>query len=281
MIRPRRSVLFLPASNPRAVAKARELACDVVVLDLEDAVAPEAKAAAREAAAAAIAEGFGGREVVLRVNALDTPWGEADLAAAARAAPDAVLAPKVNTAAEVRAYDGGLCTAPPRVRFWAMIETPRAVLELPAIAAEAGATRLDALVLGVNDLGASTRARRTPGREPFAYAMAATVTAARAYGLLAIDGVHNAVEDTEGLEAACRQGRDFGFDGKSLIHPSQIEAANRAFSPSDEEVAWAEAVSAAFADPANAGKGAVRVDGKMAERLHLEEAERILAFRAA
>jgi len=278
MIRPRRSVLFLPASNPRALLKARELACDVVVLDLEDAVAPEAKDEAREAAVAAIADGFGGREVVLRVNALDTPWGEADLAAAVRAAPDAVLAPKVGGADAVRAYDGGLCAAPPSVRFWAMVETPEAVLNAAALAAEAGSTRLDALVLGVNDLSAATRARRTPGREPFFYAMAAVVTAARAYGLLAIDGVHNEVEDAEGLERACRQGRDFGFDGKSLIHPSQIEAANRAFSPSADEVTWAQAVAAAFDDPANAGKGVIRVEGKMAERLHLDEARRVLAL---
>ena len=281
MTRPhlRRSVLFLPASNPRAVAKARELACDVVVLDLEDAVAPEAKEEAREAAVAAIAEGFGHREVVLRVNGPSTPWGEADLLAAVRAAPHAVLAPKVDTADEVRLLNGALCAAPERVRLWAMIETPRAVLNVGEIAAEAASTRLAALVVGLNDLGAATRARPTPGREAFGYALAAAVTAARAYGLLAIDGVHNAPEDEVGFEAVCQQGRDFGFDGKSLIHPRQIGAANRAFSPSQEEFAWAEAVAAAFADPANSGRGAVRVEGKMAEALHLEEARRILGFR--
>ena len=278
MIRPRRSVLYIPASNARALAKAAELACDTVILDLEDAVAPEAKETARLQAVSAMAAGFGDREVVLRVNALDSPWGEADLAAAAQALPDAVLAPKVDDVASLHAYDGGLRAAADKLRLWAMIETPRGVLSLAAVAGEAVVTRLEVLVLGLNDLAAATRARQTLGREPFVYAMSAAVTAARAHGLAVLDGVHGDLDDDAGFEAACRQGRDFGFDGKTLIHPRQIDAANRIFGPSAEETAWARAVVDAFAHPANAGKGVLRLQGRMVERLHLAEAERVLAF---
>jgi citrate lyase subunit beta/citryl-CoA lyase len=280
MTRPLRSVLFLPASNARAIEKARGLACDAVVLDLEDATAPEAKAQARELMTETLAiGGFGARTVVVRVNGLDTEWGEADLKAAAEAGPDAILAPKVTDAESLLAYDRLIAGAPERTRLWAMVETCAAVLNLDALAALSGSTRLAALVPGVNDLSKEMRCK--PGRErmPLVPALALSVTAARAHGLYAIDGVFNALGDASGLQAECAQGRALGFDGKCLIHPDQIETANAAFSPDDAEIAWAKSVVEAFADPANAGKGAIRVGGKMAERLHLAEAERILAFR--
>lgn len=277
---PVRSALYLPASNARALIKARSLACDAVILDLEDAVAPEAKISAREQAAAVLAEGFGDRIVVLRVNGLGTEWGREDLAMAVRAGPDVVLAPKVDDAGAVDAYDAALGAAREALRLWAMIETPAGVLRLPEIAACAGRTRLAGLVMGLNDLALALRARWTPGRAAFTGALQATVLAARANGLLALDAVFNNLEDAAGLDAECRQGRELGFDGKTVIHPRQIETANAAFSPSAEEVAWAETVVQAFADPANAGRGALRVGGAMVERLHLVEAEGLLGRHA-
>jgi citrate lyase subunit beta/citryl-CoA lyase len=191
-----------------------------------------------------------------------------------------VIAPKVESAATLRAYHAALAPAAGRVRLWAMIETPRALLNLPEIAGSAAETRLAGLVVGLNDLALALRARPAPGRTAFAWALQSTVAAARAHDLLVLDAVFNDLEDEAGLEAECRQGRDWGFDGKTLIHPRQIETANRAFSPSDAEIAWAEAVTAAFADPSNADQGVLRVEGGMVERLHLREAERILASRA-
>jgi citrate lyase subunit beta/citryl-CoA lyase len=281
-IRPRRSALYMPTSNPRAVEKARALACDVVILDLEDAVPPEAKDEARAAAVAAVAAGgFGAREVVVRVNALATPWGEADLAAIAGAGPHAVLVPKIAGAADVRAYDRALAQAPPHTRLWAMIETGAAIFALDAIAGQAATTRLCALIMGVNDLAKEMGARQTPGREPFWAALSLAVTAARMHGLVILDGVHNEIEDLASLEAVCRQGADFGFHGKTLIHPSHLEICNRAFTPRAGEVAWARAVIAAFADPANAGKGALKVDGRLAELLHRDQAVRMTALADA
>ena len=277
-MRPVRSALYLPASNARALAKARELPCDAVILDLEDAVAPEAKAAARGQAMAALREGFGARLAMLRVNALDSEWGRADLAAAVDAGPAAVLAPKIEDAASLRSYDAALRAAPASLQLWAMVETPPAVLNLPEIAACREGTRLAGLVVGLNDLALALRAKWAPGRGAFSAALQATVLAARAHGLLALDAVFNDLEDTAGLEAECRQGREMGFDGKTVIHPRQIEAANVAFSPTGAEVAWARAVTAAFRDPANAGRGVLRVEGAMVERLHLQEAERILSL---
>jgi citrate lyase subunit beta / citryl-CoA lyase len=274
--RPRRSVLFVPASNPRALAKARELASDAVVLDLEDSAAPEVKDAAREAARAAVAEGFGGREVVIRCNGLDTPWGAEDLAMAAAAGPDAVLAPKVRSTEDVAAIDAALAAAPARTRIWAMIETPQAVLALAGIAAAAGRARLQALVLGPNDLSAELRLRKSPGRLALHPILSQIVVAARAHGLLALGGAFNAFEDQAGFEAECDEDCAFGFDGKTLIHPRQIEAANRIFSPSPAEIARAEAIIAAFATPEAEGKGAIRLGSEMIERLHLKDAERVL-----
>lgn len=280
--RPRRAALYLPASNPRAVEKARGLDCDVVILDLEDAVLPEAKDDARAAAAAAVrAGGFGRREVVVRVNALETPWGEADLAQIAPAGPDAVLAPKVRDQADVRAYHAALAAAPAATALWVMIETPEAILHLAGVAAAARDTRLAALVMGINDLAREMGARQTPGREAFQAALSLTVMAARSGGLAVLDGVHNEIDDLAALEAMCRQGAAFGFDGKTLIHPSHLDICNRAFTPDADAVARARAVVAAFADPANAGKGALRVDGRLAERLHRDQAVRTIAIADA
>lgn len=271
---PRRSVLYLPASNPRAVEKARTLAADVVILDLEDAVGPDDKAAAREAAVTALAQaGFRAREVGVRINDLATEWGEADLAAMAAAAPAFIVAPKVSSADQAAAFTARL---PEGAALWAMIETPQALFHLDSIAATPG---LAALMLGVNDLAAMLGSGASTEREPLKTAMSLTVAAARAHGLCAIDGVFNALDDEAGFAAECRQGRRYGFDGKSLIHPRQIAAANAAFSPSDEEITWAAAVVAAFEDPANQGRGVIRVNGAMTERLHLTRARDMLALR--
>ncbi len=280
--RPRRSALYMPASNARAVEKARALPCDVVILDLEDAVAPEMKPEARAAAVAAVKTGgFGRREVAIRVNGLSTPWGADDLAAAAEAGPDAIVVPKVNSAADVAAYDAALKTAPAKTMLWAMIETCPAMFALDGIGAASGGARLAAFVMGVNDLAKEMKARQTPGREAFLPFLSLAVAAARAHGLVILDGVHNEIDDLAALEAVCRQGADFGFDGKSLIHPSHLDICNRAFSPPPEEVAWAGAVVAAFANPENEGKGALRVNGRLAEHLHLAEAQRLLSLAAA
>jgi citrate lyase subunit beta/citryl-CoA lyase len=279
--RPRRSALYMPASNARAIEKARSLACDIVILDLEDAVAPEAKPAARDQAVEAVrAGGFGRREVVIRCNGLDTPWGADDLAAAASAGPDAVLAPKISSPADIAACDAALAAAPAHTRLWAMIETCAAVLELKAIAS-ARQGRLGALVVGLNDLAKEMHGRQTPDRGPHVPVLTLTVAAARANGLIALDSVCNALDDADLLERQCRQGAEIGFDGKTLIHPGQLEIANRLFSPEPDEVAWARAVIAAFAAPENAGKGALRVEGRLAERLHLGEAERLVAIDEA
>ncbi len=282
MIRPRRSVLYMPASNPKAIEKARGLDCDAIILDLEDAVAPEAKETARAQAAEAVRSGgFGRREVIVRVNGLETPWGEADLAAVLEAGADAVLVPKVNDAGDVARYDGRLGRAPERTRLWVMIETCRCLFHLEGIAAAARTSRLSAFVMGTNDLAKEMGARQTPGREPFLGALGLSVAAARAHGLVILDGVYNGIDDAEGFERICRQGLDFGFDGKTLIHPNQIETCNRVFTPAAEEVAFARAVIAAFAQPENAGKGAIRVEGRMAERLHLAQAEKLVAVAQA
>ncbi|HVN00797.1 MAG TPA: CoA ester lyase [Caulobacteraceae bacterium] len=280
--RPRRSALYMPASNARAVEKARSLPCDVVILDLEDAVAPEMKPDARAAAVAAVrAGGFGRRELVIRVNGLSTPWGVDDLAAAAAAGPDAILVPKIGSAADVATYDAAVTGAPLKTRLWAMIETCPAVFDLLGIAAASRTSRLTAFVMGINDLAKEMKARQTPGREAFAPFLSMAVAAARTHGLIALDGVHNEIDDLALLEASCRQGAAFGFDGRSLIHPSHLEICNRVYAPPPEEVAWAGAVVEAFAKPENEGRGALRVEGRLAERLHLAEARRLLEVAAA
>jgi citrate lyase subunit beta/citryl-CoA lyase len=274
-IRPRRSVLYMPGANAKALDKARGLPADALIFDLEDAVAPEAKGEARAAVVATLEQGgYGARELVVRVNGLATPWGAEDIPAAVGARPDAVLVPKVSSPADVLAADAALSAAGagPDLALWIMVETPLAVLDIAAIAATAASTRLSCLVMGTNDLAKETRARITPERAPFHYALAASVTAARAHGLNAIDGVFNDIQDTAGFEAICQQGVEFGFDGKTLIHPSQLEPCNRIFAPDAGEVEQARAVIAAFEDPANAGKGVLKVNGRMTELLHRDMA---------
>ena len=277
--RPRRSALYMPAGNPRAIEKARSLACDVVILDLEDSVAPEAKPAARDLAVAATTEGgFGRRELAVRVNGLDTPWGEADLAAvsAGTVRPDAVLAPKVSTPADVAAYAARL---PQGVDLWIMVETCASLFALDRLAASGGS--LSALVVGSNDLVKEMRCRVDAERRPLQAALSLTVAAGRAFGLTVLDGVWNEIADLAGLEVQCRQGVEFGFDGKTLIHPRQVEPCNAVFSPSEASIAWARRVRSAFDLPENAARGALTVDGAMVERLHLAEADRLLALDAA
>lgn len=279
--RPRRSALYLPASNARAIEKARGLPADIVILDLEDAVAPEHKEAAREAALAAVYDGgFGNREVVIRVNGLDTPWGAADLAAIAGSGADAVLVPKISAPDDIATCETALAGAPPSLQLWAMIETCAAVSKLDAIAAMAASTRLSLWVMGTNDLAKEMRARLTPGRTPFQPILTLAVCAARAHGLAILDGVCNEFRDLDLFRAEAEQGLLFGFDGKSLIHPDQIAPCNAVYSPSAEELAWAQAVISVFALPESAGKGAIRVAGKMVELLHLEQAKRLVAVAA-
>ena len=277
--RPRRSVMFVPGSNPRALEKARMLPADGLIFDLEDAVAPEIKDAARASVAAAvIAGGFAPRELILRVNPLDTPWGHADLAVAATLPIDAVLLPKVENTERVRLTIALLDTlgAPPELGVWCMIETPLGVL---AAAEIAGASpRLGALVLGTSDLTTDLHAHETRDRLPLMTALGLVLLAARAHGRAVLDGVHLDLDDAEGFAAACRQGRDLGFDGKTLIHPQQIDPANAAFTPSAEEVARARRIIAAYSQASAAGKGAVRIEGRLVEALHVAEASRTLAL---
>ena len=285
-IRPRRSVLYMPGSNARALEKARSLPADALILDLEDAVAPEAKEAARAQVCAAVkAGGYGRREVVIRVNALDTPWGKADLAAAAGAAPDAVLVPKPGSGADIETAAQALASAgaPDKTRLWAMIETPLAILNVAAIAAAAKrpAARLACFVMGTNDLVKETRADISQSRRPALYWLSAAITAARAYGLDALDGVYNSFKDLDGFRRECLHGRALGFDGKTLIHPDQVAIANEAFAPPEAEVASARRIIAAFDRPENKGKGVITVEGRMVELMHAEMARRTVAIAEA
>ncbi len=284
-IRPRRSVLYMPGSNARAMEKARELPVDAVILDLEDAVAPDAKAKARELIVEALKNGgFGRREVLVRINGLDTAWWLDDLAVAA-AGPDAVLVPKVSAPEQVRQVAKHLTgvRATENVRIWAMMETPLAMLNARDIAAAAldADTRLAGFVMGTNDLAKDTRARILPGRTPMLPWLMICVAAARAFGLDILDGVYNDLGYAEGFAAECAQARDLGFDGKTLIHPQQIAPCNAAFSPNDDEVAWARKIIAAFNQPDNAAKGVIQIDGRMVERLHADMARRTVAIADA
>ncbi|HET9598693.1 MAG TPA: CoA ester lyase [Anaeromyxobacteraceae bacterium] len=278
-VRPRRSALYVPGSNTRALAKARALPADVLLLDLEDAVAPSAKAAAREALVAALAEGgYGDRELVVRVNRADTPWGAEDLAAAARSGAHAVLLPKVESASEVEAAERALesAGAPAGQALWCMIETPCGVL---AAAEIAGASpRLACLVAGTSDLVKDLGARATPGRTEVLPSLALLLLAARAHGLAALDGVHLDLSDSAGLEAACAQGRALGFDGKTLIHPAQVPAAHAAFGPTPAEVEHARRVVDAHAAAVARGQGVTVLEGRLVEGLHVEMARRTLAL---
>jgi citrate lyase subunit beta/citryl-CoA lyase len=279
--RPRRSALYLPASNPKAIAKARTLPADIVILDLEDAVAPEAKSDARAAALAAVAEGgFGRRELAIRANGIDTPWGADDLAAIAGSGADAVLVPKISSPADIEYCQQALAGAPANMQLWAMIETCACVPQLNAIAVMAATTRLSLFVMGVNDLAKEMRAKLTPARTPFLPILSLAVAAARAHGVAILDGVCNEFRDLDLFRAEVEQGLLFGFDGKSLIHPGQIDPCNEIFSPSEKEVRWANAIIEAFALPENAGKGVISVEGRMAELLHLEQAKQLVAIAA-
>lgn len=278
--RPRRSCLYMPGANTRALDKAKTLGADTLIFDLEDAVAPDAKAEARAAIQAAVeGGGYGPREIVVRINGLDTEWGADDLQMAAKAGADAILVPKVVSGADIDQIDAALTSAGASgdMGLWVMIEMPLAILNIQTIAEAAHRTRLTTFVMGTNDLAKECRARPTPDRFAFQTALGLSIAAARAYGLVAIDGVFNDIKDEHGLMDECEQGRTLGFDGKTLIHPSQLDAANRIFAPSPHEVEQARAVIDAFADPENAGKGVLKVKGKMTELLHLEEAHRTVA----
>ena len=269
----------MPGSNPRAVERARSLPADGLILDLEDAVAAEEKESARTIAAAALAEGgYGGRELVIRVNAIDTPWGHADLAAAATMPIDAVLLPKIESPDRVALSVSLLDAfgAPEGRAIWCMLETPRGILYAREIAA--ASPRLAALVLGTSDLAKDLHALPTHDRLPLITSLSLAILAARAHGLAVLDGVHLDLSDDEGFAAACRQGRELGFDGKTLIHPKQIDAANTAFAPTPEEIEWSRRIIAAHSEAAAAGKGVVLVEGRLIENLHVENARRLLAL---
>jgi citrate lyase subunit beta / citryl-CoA lyase len=285
-LRPRRSALYMPGSNPRALEKAKTLAADVLILDLEDSVAPEAKETARAQVVQTVrAGGFGHREILIRINAMDTPWGAEDLTGAHAAGAHGVLLPKVSDPDDLQTFVRRLETlgggAP--MGIWIMMETPRGILNAGAIAAAAIAprARLAGLVMGTNDLSKETRARIVPGRAPMRSWLMTCVAAARAYGLDILDGVYNDIADAEGFERECMEARDGGFDGKTLIHPSQIEPCNRVFSPTPAELDEARKILAAFALPENRDRGVIKVDGRMVERLHAEMARRIVAVADA
>ncbi len=274
-LRPRRSVLYLPGSNGRAIEKARTLAADALILDLEDAVAPDAKELARAQVCAAVrAGGFGRREIVIRVNASATQWGAADLAAAAEAEPDAILVPKVSHIHDLRAAQAAV--ADRAIAVWAMIETPRAILDIASIAGAGG--KLACFVIGTNDLLKEMRATPMHNRENLFAALGLAVLAARGFGLAIIDGVFNDIADVDGFRDSCRQGRAFGFDGKTLIHPSQLALCNALFAPSRDEIETARKLIAAFEQPENRARGALALDGRMVERLHLDMARATVAL---
>jgi len=278
--RPRRSVLYLPASNERALEKAKTLAVDALILDLEDAVAPDAKEAARDNACAAARSGaYGRRELAIRVNGLGTEWHEADLAAVCAAGPDAVVVPKVGSGEEVRALVAAMeaAGAPDHTALWAMVETPRAMLHCEEIGG--ASDRLTVLVMGTNDLAKELHAEHVPGRAPLLTGLSLCLLAARATGTVILDGVYNDVKDAEGFAAECAQGRELGFDGKTLIHPGQVEPCNAAFAPSEAAVEDARGVLAAW--QAGAGAGVVTHRGRLVESLHVETARRVLAIHDA
>lgn len=282
VIVPRRSVLYMPGANERALEKAKTIPADALILDLEDAVAPEAKAAARErVCAAATSREYGRREVTIRVNGIGTPWHDNDLRAAAAAGPAAVVVPKVNSAAEVHAIEAALEAggAPEHTTIWAMLETPVAILHAAEIAA--ASKRLTVLVMGNNDLAKELRAEHVPGRAPLLAALSMAVLAARYAGKEILDGVFNDVADLDGFTAEARQAKDFGFDGKTLIHPKQVEPCNTTFAPTTQEIALSQEIITAFEAAARDGRGVVTVNGRMIENLHVEQAQRVLAVAAA
>jgi citrate lyase subunit beta/citryl-CoA lyase len=286
MIRPRRSLLFMPGSNARALEKARILPADGIILDLEDSVAPVAKAVARDQIAQAIAAGgFGKREIMIRTNSLDTPWWIDDIAMAGKARPDGILVPKISTIEDIEAVARSLSIvgADPSIRVWTMIETARAVLHAEELAATSrtAEARLAGFVFGPNDISRETRIRMLPGRAAMLPMITHCILAAHAYGLEILDGPYSDFSNVDGFAQECAQARDLGFDGKTLIHPGQIQACNAIFTPPAEEVAYARKVIAAFEQPENASRGAIRLEGQMVERLHAEIAQRTIAIADA
>lgn len=279
--RPRRSALYMPAANERALEKAKGIATDAIIFDLEDAVSPDAKDTARAQAVAAVNSGeYGKRELTIRCNALATPWGHADVAAAAKACVSAVVIPKINSVAEVEEVSTALdaAGAPKEMAIWAMIETPTAIMDCRAIAAH---SRVQVLVMGTNDLAKELRATQVPGRAPLVPSLHMALLAAREADKTILDGVFNDIKNTEAFRAECEQGRQMGFDGKTLIHPDQVAIANDTWAPSEAEVDHARRVIAAFNEALAAGKGVVQLDGKMIENLHVANAERAIAIAEA
>ncbi|MGJ4940850.1 HpcH/HpaI aldolase/citrate lyase family protein [Bradyrhizobium sp. HKCCYLS1011] len=286
MTRPRRSLLFMPGSNARALEKGRNLPADGLILDLEDSVGPDAKAAAREQIAKAVAaDGYGGRELLIRINSLDTPWWSDDVAMAGQAAPDGILVPKVSTVEDLRTVTDRLAEvgADPSLKVWAMIETARAVLDADKLAASARESehRLAGFVFGPNDISRETRIRMLPGRSTMLPIITHCILAARAHGLEILDGPYSDFGNADGFAQECIQARDLGFDGKTLIHPSQIDTCNAIFTPPAQEVAEARKIIAAFDLPENAARGAIQIDGRMVERLHADMARRTIAIADA
>ena len=281
-LRPRRSVLYMPGANERALEKAQSIPADALILDLEDAVAPDAKADARERVCAAATSGaYGNREIAIRVNGIGTHWHEDDITAVAAAGPAAVVVPKISSAAEVHLISHALeaAGAPTHTRIWAMLETPLAMLSALEIASSS--ERLAVLVMGTNDLAKELHAAPVPGRQPLQQGLGLCLLAARAAGKAILDGVYNDIKDEAGFLAECEQGRDFGFDGKTLIHPSQVEPCNATFAPTAAAVESAGRIIAAFEEAEADGRGVVTVDGRMVENLHVEQARRTLAIQAA
>jgi citrate lyase subunit beta/citryl-CoA lyase len=286
MIRPRRSVLFMPGSNARALDKAKNLPADGIILDIEDSVAPDAKTLAREQIEKAVtAKEFGKRELIIRINNLESPWWRDDLAMASKAVPDGILVPKIANPEDITKIANALdeLKAAPAIRVWAMIETPLAVLQAQQIAAQARdeKTRLAGFMMGPNDIALETRMRMMPGRAAMIPLFAHCIMAARAFGIEILDGPYNDINDVAGFSKECTQGRDMGFDGKTLIHPGQIDSANAIYTPPADEVQQARKIIAAFTLPENAGKGAIQMDGRMVERLHAEMARRTIAIADA
>ena len=278
--RPRRSVLYMPSSNVKALEKAKSIPCDAIIFDLEDAVAPDAKPAARDQAAAAATSGeYGHRELTIRCNALSTPWGADDIAAAGAARPSAVVIPKVASTAELEVVASALDAAGGSdTMIWAMVETPTAIFDVRAIAAH---PRVAVLVMGTNDLAKEILAPLVPGRANLTSYLATAVLAAREAGKVILDGVYNDIADADGFAAECRQGVEMGFDGKTLIHPTQVDPANSAWSPTADEVELSRRVIAAYTEAEAEGRGVITVDGKMIEHLHVANARRVLAIADA
>ncbi len=281
-LRPRRSVLYMPGANDKALEKAKTLACDAIIFDTEDSVAPEMKAAARDKVAAAVASGeYGNRELTIRVNSAETEWHTDDLRSAAAAGPSGIVVPKINSADEVAAVERIIESAgvPDHTRIWAMLETPAAVERAVEIATSS--ERLEVLVMGTNDLAKELRAALVPGRAPLLWGLGRCVNAARFAGRVILDGVYNDVRNPEGFAAECAQGADMGFDGKTLIHPTQVEPCNEAYSPSAEEIEYSRRVIEAFEQGLADGVGVVTVDGRMIENLHVDNARRAIAIADA